>query len=87
MSILQEIKNQVLGTGTLKKLIFTKKCREKMNALFLSEAHVRDVFFHGETIKENIIVKKCNGYEIGLYYFQDKKTADYIITSVWKRNK
>jgi len=48
----------------------------------LSEADVKDVFYHGGVIvKQNIMVKKYNEYEIGLYYFQDKQTLQFVITS------
>ena len=45
----------------------------------LSEADVKDVFYHGGVIvKQNMMMKKYNGYEIGLYYFQDKQTVGLL---------
>ena len=47
----------------------------------LSEAGVKDVFYHGGVVvKQNMMVKKYSGYEIGLYYFQDKQTGKYVIS-------
>lgn len=85
MHLMQLIKQQVLGTSTPKKLIYTKKCCSMMTGLFLTEAAVADCFYNGKAINKNMVIRRFNGYEIGLYYFQDKKSANYIITAVWKR--
>jgi hypothetical protein len=71
-----------------KEIGFTNNAIAKMREWHLSEADVKDVFYHGGVIvKQNIMVKKYNGYEIGLYYFQDKQTGRCIISSVWKRGR
>jgi hypothetical protein len=70
------------------ELGFTKNARMKMQEWSLSEADIKDVFYHGGTIiKQNMVVKKYNGYEIGLYYFQDKQTGRCIISSAWKQDR
>jgi hypothetical protein len=67
---------------------FTNNALAKMREWHLSEADVKDVFYHGGVvIKQNMMVKKYNGYEIGLYYFQDKQTGRFIISSAWKRGR
>jgi hypothetical protein len=67
---------------------FTNNALSKMSQWNLSEADIKDVFFHGGVIvKPQMIVKKYNGYEIGLYYFQDKETGRFVISSVWKRGR
>jgi len=53
----------------------------------LSEQDVLDVFQHGEVIGDNKLVRKYNGYEIGMYYVRDKKTGSYKATFVWKRDR
>ncbi len=53
----------------------------------LTEADARDVYYHGSVIKQNMMSKKYNGYEIGIYYFVDGHTGRTIITSVWKRDR
>jgi hypothetical protein len=53
----------------------------------LTEADMKDVFFHGGVIvKQHMIVKKypTYEYEIGLSYFRDKRTGQFIVSSVWK---
>ncbi len=69
-----------------RELHFTRNA--KMASWHLSEADVKDVFYHGGVIvKRNMMVKKYNGYEISLYYFQDKQTLQFVITSAWKRDR
>ena len=69
-------------------LHFTKNALSKMNQWGLSEADIKDVFFHGGVIvREHMMVKKYPWYEIGLYYFQDKHTGQFIISSAWKRGR
>jgi len=71
-----------------KDLGFTNNALSKMRQWHLSEADVKDVFYHGGTVvKQNMMVKKYPGYEIGLYYFQDKQTGRFIISSAWKRGR
>jgi hypothetical protein len=71
-----------------RELGFTNNALKKMSKWHLSEADVKDVFYHGGVvIKQNMMVKKYSGYEIGLYYFQDKQTGRFIISSAWKRDR
>ncbi len=67
--------------------LFTNKALRKMKYLGISEYSVNDVFFHGTVIKENMMARKYNGYEIGIVYDRDKRTGQYIIFSVWKRSR
>jgi|GEM_PF-3801870 hypothetical protein len=87
--LLTEVKNQVLGypsdTPRL-KLKYSNKCRTKMKELGLTEADVEDVFRRGVKQSE-MLVRSFNGYEIGMYYFQDNKTGEYIATAVWRRER
>ncbi len=71
-----------------RELGFTNNALKKMSQWNLSEADVKDVFFHGGVvIKQNMMVKKYSGYEIGLYFFRDKQTGQFVISSVWKRGR
>ena len=71
-----------------RELGFTSNALEKMGQWHLSEADVKDVFFHGGVVvKQNMMVKKYSGYEIGLYFFRDKQTGQFIISSAWKRGR
>jgi hypothetical protein len=85
------ILRQLLGETTDKPnqqgLSFTKKCIEKMKTEQLSEKDITDVFQHGQITNENMMVRKYNGYEIGMYYFRDGKSGNYIVSSVWKRER
>ena len=59
-----------------------------MSQWSLSEADVKDVFYYGGVVvKPNMMVKKYTGYEIGIYFFQDKQTGKFIISSAWKRGR
>jgi hypothetical protein len=87
-SFLTLVKDQVLGGSTKSSqasLKFTDKCRSRMVEQSLSEDMVSYVFHSGEEKKPQMLVKSFNGFEIGLYYFRDRKSLDYVITSVWKR--
>jgi hypothetical protein len=70
------------------KLIILPKCKEVLKQRGLTEADVNDVFHHGEFLREKpgIVVKKypASGRELCLYYFRDKKTGEYKVTSVWQ---
>lgn len=71
-----------------RELGFTNNALKKMSQWHLSETDVKDVFYHGGVVvKQNMMVKKYNGYEIGLYFFQDKQTSQFVISSVWKRGR
>ena len=82
---------QVLGEPTdkpsQKQLTFTRKCIQQMKDWQLSENDIADVFRHGEVIGDNKLVRKYNGYEIGMYYFRDKKSGSCKATFVWKRDR
>ena len=71
-----------------RELGFTNNALKKMSQWHLSEADVKDVFYHGgAVVKQNMIVKKYSGIEIGLYFFQDKRTGQFVISSAWKRGR
>jgi hypothetical protein len=79
-SITYSVNTQELG--------YTKNAKVKMDEWHLSEKDIEDVFYHGGiVIKPQMMVKKYNGYEIGLYFFQDKQTGRHIISSVWKQDR
>jgi len=67
---------------------FPPKTVRLISSIGISESIVLDVFHKGEQIKsKNGMVKRYNGYEVGLFYAQDKNTGEYIITYVWKRER
>jgi hypothetical protein len=53
----------------------------------LTEADALDVYYHGYVIKDNMMERKYNGYEIGIYYFVAHDTGRIVITSIWKRGR
>jgi len=85
------ILRQVLGEPTdkpsQKQLTFTRKCIQQMNGWHLSEKDIADVFQHGQITRENTMVRKYNGYEIGMYSFRDAKSGNIIVAAVWKRDR
>jgi hypothetical protein len=84
MSWLKTIADQVF-TSRKPKLVFTNKARKKMASWLLTDRDITDVFYHGEAVNEQLIIRQYNGYAIGLSYFRDRKTGDAVVTSVWKR--
>jgi len=72
-------------------LYFPDKTIGKMAGLGISEADVYDVFNHGEekiSGRTRVMVKKYNGFEIGLYFDTCKRAGDdYTIITVWKRDR
>jgi hypothetical protein len=84
MSWLKALADQVF-ISRKPQLVITQKARKRMAAWFLHDNDIADVFAHGEEVKEQMIVRRYNGYEIGLSYFTDRKTGNAIVTSVWKR--
>ena len=72
-------------------VLIPPKTIKKMANLGLSESAVLDVFNKGEQkvsrTGAKMMVKKFSGYEIGLYYVQNKNTGEYVVTTVWKRDR
>lgn len=66
---------------------FTRSFQSVSQARGFTEADARDVYYHGSAIKQNMMVKQYNGYEIGIYSFVDGRTGRTIITSIWKRER
>ena len=75
------------GSIDTREPYFTKNFHSVSHARGLTEADARDVYYHGSAVKQNMMVKKYNGYEIGIYHFVDGHTGKTIITSVWKRDR
>ena len=66
------------------------KTMKKVKALGLSEANVLDAFNNGSEVtigSGKAIIKKYQGYEIGVFYARNEKTGEFIITHVWKRDR
>src|ERR1700687_6015172 len=64
---------------------FTKNAQVKMKQWGLSEADALDVYHHGSIVKNNMMVRKYNGDELGIWFFSDRVTGKPIISSVWRR--
>jgi hypothetical protein len=83
---MKTILRQLLGSATDKPiqpgLSFTRKCLERMKAEQLTESDIADVFEHGQLRNENMLTRLYNGYEIGMSYFRDARSGNYIVTAV-----
>lgn len=71
--------------------IITNHALEKMKAWGLSEAAVLDAFNKGTEEPANFggrwnVVRKYNGYEIGVNYDR-RADGRYVIVSVWMRRR
>lgn len=73
------------GFTTPPGIYFTKNFYAKAKEWKLTEKDAEDVYYHGQEIKPHMMVRKFNGYEIGIYYFLDKQTAKPVISSIWKQ--
>jgi hypothetical protein len=71
------------------KLIILPKCKEVLKERRLSESDVTDVFRHGQEVqgKPGIVCRTypASGQEICLYYFRDRNTGEYKVTSAWQK--
>ncbi len=77
---------RVYHTDT-REIHFTRNFQVKAKSWGLTEADARDVYEHGYSVKDSMLVRKYNGYEIGIYYFLDPQTGRTIVTSIWKRDR
>ena len=68
-------------------VFFTKNAQAKLKQWGLSEKDALDVYYHGSVVKQNMMVRKHNGYEIGIWFFADRVTGKPIISSAWKRGR
>ena len=75
------------GSVDTREPYFTRNFHSVAHARGLTEADARDVYYHGSEVKQNMLVRKYNGYEIGIYYFVDGQSGKTIITSIWKRDR
>jgi hypothetical protein len=70
------------------KLVILPKCKEVLKKRSLTEADVIDVFRHGQDVegKPGIMCRTypSSGREVCLYYFRDRKTGDFKVTSAWQ---
>ncbi|SRR2546422_3885588 len=69
------------------ELSFTRNAQAKMKSWGISEKDVYDVYYHGTIVKTNMMVRKYNGYELGIWFFADQVTGKAIISSAWKRGR
>ena len=69
------------------EVFFTKNAQAKMKQWGLSEGDALDVYYHGTIVKNNMMVRKHNGFEVGIWFFADRVTGKPIISSVWKRTR
>jgi hypothetical protein len=75
------------GKARMEKIVFTRKAIERMKDRGLTEADAIDVVLHGWVLKENMLVRKYNGFEIGVVYGKDRRTGQTIVFSAWKRER
>jgi hypothetical protein len=75
------------GSIDTREPYFTRNFHSVAHGRGLTEADAKDVYYNGSTIKQNMMVRKYNGYEIGISFFVDGHTGKTIITSIWKRER
>jgi len=61
-------------TNSPPTLTLTAKARTQAASRGLTVQDAADVYYHGQEVKPNMMVRDYNGYSIGLYYFLDKRT-------------
>ena len=52
------------------EVFFTKNAQVKMKQWGLAEGDCFNVYFHGSVVKQNMMVRKYNGYEVGILFLQ-----------------
>lgn len=70
-----------------KDIHFTNHFQAIAKARGLTEKDALDVYYHGSPVKQNMLKRHYNGYELGIYFFKDYLTGQAIITSIWKRER
>ena len=66
---------------------FSKHFQALAKARGLTERDGLDVYYHGSMVKQNMLKRQYNGYELGISFFKDHVTGQVIITSIWKRGR
>ena len=88
-----EVVQQIKGSGQpvhttasprIGEVSFTKNAQAKMKQWGLAEADTIDVYHHGSVVKNNMMVRKHNGYEVSIWFFADRVTGKPVISSAWK---
>lgn len=81
----QQVEGQSIPTP--KDIHFTNHFQALAKNRGLTEKDAIDVYYHGSMVKQNMMIRKYNGYELGIYFFKDHVTGQAIITSIWKRER
>ena len=86
-SWIKDILKQLFGTSPSRSgdILISRHAYIKMLEYKLTEKHITDVFAHGEIVKKNMIIRKYNGYQIGLIFDYDEEAPVNVIISCWKR--
>ncbi len=86
--VLANAEEQITHTSpTVKTIHFTNNFHLKAKSWGLSEKDALVVYYQGTLVKPNMMVRKYNGYEVGIWFFKDHLTTQPIITSIWKRER
>src|SRR2546428_4541259 len=85
-TIFQEVINQIIGSSSSNDLILTPFAENQMYEWGLSKDTIKDVYYHGQTKKDDkyVLFKQYQGYRIYIRYQYDKKTGNPKIISVNK---
>ena len=95
MTLLQELKHLLKTTAKqltysskpTKAIHFTNNFQEKAKQWGLTEKDALDVYQHGQEVKDNMLIRRYSGYELGIWCFRDKNTGQTVITAIWKRER
>ena len=86
-SWIKDILKQIFNTSPSRSgdILLSRHAYIKMREYGLTEKYIKDVFAHGERVKNNMIIRKYNGYQIGLIFEYDEEARVNVIISCWKR--
>ncbi len=86
-SWIKDILKQIFSTSPSRSgdILLSRHAYIKMREYGLTEKYIKDVFAHGERVKNNMIIRKYNGYQIGLIFEYDEEARVNVIISCWKR--
>lgn len=70
-----------------REIHISNNCLKRLKDLGLGEDSAYDVYYRGTMSENGKMVKKYNGYELGIFFMITPDTGKVIITYIWKRER
>jgi hypothetical protein len=82
---LKAIFTQIVGTQKNSLFVFTKHAKRRMVEYRVTEKQVTEVFYKGSHLKEGMMSREYNGYQIGIVFKHDVEKREIVIISCWRQ--